>query len=201
MMLWTVQPVDVIRQVKADGQAWVEWRRRSQPYVTPAISWLTWQMRSRLDDSCGGLPWFAYAQRPDLRWVRHSLPARSEQVLIEFDPPPGAFLAFPSWAWHEVFCENYLATTAGEHRAWLQRARRVLGHSLDEHEEALPAVLHAEVEASWLRLFDPTLHSKSWRRRGAILGREAAVDVLRAPWVRRVTPFVATGAWLRRRGG
>ncbi len=193
--LWTVQTAAVWEQVRDSGEAWVDRRRIPGGWANPQYDWLAWQMRSRLSDSQGGLPWFAYCDRPDLRWVRHSRPAHSNEVLIEFAPPAGSFLSFPSWAWHVIFCGQYLALSGADQRAWNRRERQALWWNFWAHEGPLPEPLQAELEASWLRLFRPDLPPWSWRRGPRGIKREAVVEVLRADWVRRATPFVGTGTW------
>jgi hypothetical protein len=111
---------------------------------------------------------------------------------IEFEPPAGAFLAFPCWAWHEVFAGDYLSLSWAEHRAWLNRLRRA---GVTDDMGPLPEPFRTERETSWLRLFRPDLTLRSWRRGHQSRGREAVVGLLDAGWVRRVTEFVGTGAW------
>jgi hypothetical protein len=183
--------------VRDAGEAWVDPRRvNPEGWVHPQYRWLADQMRRRIEGGRGGLPWFAYCTRPDLRWVRHSRPAGETNVLIEFVPPARQFVAFPCWAWHEVFGGQYLAFNGAERREWDRRERQALGRSYWEHEGRLPTPLQAELEASWLRLFSPTLPARAWRRGDRRDDREAVVEVIRVGWVRRVQEFIGTGAWL-----
>jgi hypothetical protein len=163
----------------------------------PPYRWLARQMRLRGVGSGDRLPWFAYCDRPDLRWVRHTRPYGSPGVLIAFAPPPGTSLTFPCWAWHEVYCGQYLALTGTERVAWDRRERSVLGRGHREPVGPLPAPLQAELEASWLRLFSPELPARSWRRADRRASREAVVEVIRSEWVGGVQEFVGTGAWLK----
>lgn len=195
--LWTVQPAEVGKQIESAGEAWVDRNRLRGGWVHPQYSWLAWQMRSRLADSRGGLPWFAYAARPDLRWVRHARPEGEENLLLEIEAPDGAAIVFPCWAWHDVFCQQYLALNGTDHRDWHRRVRETVGVIYWDHEGRLPEPLQSELEASWARLFHEDLPARSWRRRDRRPDREGVLEVLRKEWLVRVTPFVGTGRWYK----
>ena len=89
MPLWTVQPMAVWDGLRAAGVLRVyPAERHPAGWVHPQYTWLAGELRRRrLHGSRGGLPWFAYCARPDLRWVRHSRPAGSREVLLEPEPP------------------------------------------------------------------------------------------------------------------
>lgn len=194
MRLWTVQPLAVWERLRADGRAIVDPARLGPDgWVHPRYSWLAGQLRSRIATSRGRLPWWAYCERPDLRWVRHSRPHGSREVRIEFEPPNQAFVAFPCWAWHEVFAGRYLALSGTEYRDWKSRLRRA---GVPEEDDPLPEPFQRELEDSWLRLFRAGLPGRSWRRGDSARGREAVALVLERAWVRDVTEFVGTGAWI-----
>ena len=194
MRLWTVQPIAVWERLRAEGQVFVNPAHLGPDgWVHPRYSWLAGQLRFRIADARGGLPWWAYCERPDLRWVRHSRPRGSREVRIEFEPPAGAFVAFPCWAWHEVFAGRYLALSGPEYRHWKSRLRRA---GVSEEDDPLPEPFQTELEVSWLRLFRSDLPARSWRRGDWPRGREAVVEVLEQAWVRGVTEFVGTGAWM-----
>jgi hypothetical protein len=198
MPLWTVQPLAVWAQVQRDGAAWVDPSRVNRHgWLPPPYSWLSWQLRGRIDGSLGRFPWFAYCSRPDLRWVRHTRPWGETQVSMESEPPPGQWVAFPCWAWHEVFTGQYLALTAADARDWARRVRDAVGVAFGEYEGLLPEPLESELEASWRRLFSPALPARSWRRGDRRVDREAVVEVIRAPWVRRMHVFAGTGTSLK----
>ncbi|MGL4463245.1 MAG: hypothetical protein ACRC1K_13945, partial [Planctomycetia bacterium] len=145
MRLWTVQPVAVWEQIRNAAAAWVEPTLvNSDGWSPPAYSWLVWRMRGRIGDSCGRPPWFAYCERPDLRLIRHTRPKGVRQVLIEFEPPAGASLDFPSWAWNDVYCGQYLSFTGAEDRAWRTRLRATVGISFDRLDEAPPSPFQEE---------------------------------------------------------
>jgi hypothetical protein len=195
MRLWTVQPAAVWQQLEADGQVWVDpGRVNGEAWIHPRYSWLVWQLRDRITDSRGYLPWWAYCTRPDLRWVQHSRRLGSQEVLLEFDAPDGSFVAFPCWAWQEVYGGNFLALSGAEHRAWEERLKQA---GVTEDDWPLPEPFQTELEASWRRLFSPDLPARSWRRGETDRDREAVVEVIRIEQVRKVTAFVGTGKWFR----
>jgi hypothetical protein len=189
--LWTVQPVLVQETLATAGHLLVDPLRVADGWIHPQYAWLAGQLRSRIAGSHGRLPWWAYCERPDLRGLRHTRPAGSREVLIEFEPPTRAFVTFPCWAWHEVFTGAYLARNGVDARAWRTRLRAA-GVRPDED---LPEPFQTELEASWQRLFLPDLPARPWRRGAIPAGREAVVEVLEHTWVRRVTEFVGTGRW------
>jgi hypothetical protein len=198
MRLWTVQPVAVWEGLQSAGTIRVDPAKLiREGWIHPQYSWLIWQLRYRIQDSRGSLPWFAYCARPDLRWLRHSRPAGSREVLIELVPPEGTYVAFPCWAWHEVFCGQYLGLSGPEVREWLSGLRRDTGIAFSEHGGLLPEPWQAELEASWRRLFLPDLPARSWRRSDRDGKREAVVEVLEFGWVRSVREFTGTGTWLK----
>jgi hypothetical protein len=194
MRLWTVQPVAVWEQLRADGHAVVDPARvNPEGWVHPRYAWLARELRARIAGRRGRLPWWAYCARPDLRWVRHSRPAGSHEVRIEFEAPDGTFADFPCWAWNEVFYGSFLALSGTEYRAWRARLRLA---GVSEDEEPLPEPFQAELEASWRRLFRPDLPARSWRRADRRRAREAVALALRRQWVRDAPEFVGTGAWM-----
>ncbi|MBX7106740.1 MAG: DUF3841 domain-containing protein [Gemmataceae bacterium] len=195
MRLWTVHPVSVWEQVRDAGEVWVDPRQvNAEGWVHPQKQWLANRLPGRLAGATGQLPWFAYCSRPDLRWVRHTRPTGQVNVLIEFVPPPGHAFAMPCWAWHDVFCSQYLAVSKAEQRDWNRRLRAVLGRDYRDYELPLPAPFQEELEASWERLFLQVLTARS---RDGWTNWEAVAVVIRAEWVRRTQEFVGAGAWHR----
>ncbi len=179
--LWTIQPLAIWEQLCRAGQVFVDPARvNPERWIHPQYSWLVWQLRTRISNSRGALPWWAYCERPDLRWVRHSRPSGSREVRIEFLPPPGAFVTFPCWAWHVVFLGDYLALNRMEEHTWRQRLRVA---RIAEESVPFPEPFQGELESSWRRLFHPDLPERSWRRTPFGKRREAVVEVLERSWV------------------
>jgi hypothetical protein len=152
-------------------------------WIHPQYSWLAWQLRSRIADSKGYLPWWTHCKQPDLRWVRHSRPRGSRAVRIELEAPDGAFVAFPCWAWNEVFTGRYLALNGPEGREWRERLRKA---SVPEDASPLPEPFQMELENSWQRLFRTDIPTRSWQRSSKSRNREAVLEVLKQGWVRQV---------------
>lgn len=161
----------------------------SAGYVPPQYRWLARQLEQRLPKYQGTLPWWAYCEKPDLRWVRHQRPAGEQQVRLELAPDPGAFLTFPIWAWDTVYARRYLSSTRREHNEWMAAMRQAVP---DQDTWPLPEPWQSQLEASWLRLFDCDLPPQPWDELviGQSGSREAVLGVLRLDDVRQVTHFV-----------
>ena len=190
MNLWTVQPLVVWEQLQRRGSLQVdEARLMTQGYVPEAYRWLVRQLKLRIPNYPGTLPWWAYCEKPDLRWVRHSRPAGQREVRLELEPRPGTFLTFPCWAWDVVYCRRYLSPTRQEHDEWVEAMRRAVP---DEDGWPLPEPWQTQLQASWLRLFDQSLPSRPWHREtlGKCGSHEAVIGILRVQDVRQVTNFV-----------
>jgi hypothetical protein len=70
--LWTVQPLVVWEQIQQHGTVHADETRFLTPgYVPHSCRWLVQQLQQRLPGYPGTLPWWAYCEKPDLRWVRH----------------------------------------------------------------------------------------------------------------------------------
>ncbi len=67
----------------------------------------------------------------------------------------------------------------------------------DEDKWSLPKPWKTQLEASWLRLFDPKLPSQAWDDEAInkTESREAVLGVLRLEDVRQVTHFVGCSRW------
>jgi hypothetical protein len=75
------------------------------------------------------------------------------------------------------------------YREWDTRCKQCHGCEYRDWEsKILPLPCQSERDASWLRLFDPAIPERSWRR-GGTADREAVVDILLEKWIRKVTPF------------
>src|SRR5436190_21891526 len=143
MRLWTVQPVIVWERLQSSGRIEV-----AHDWVHPQYAWIARQLKSRIPGSRGRLPWWAYCKKPDLRWVRHTRPAGSLEVRIEFDAPPQSYQSFPCWAWNRVFCQAYLSLSAVEDRDWQNRVKAA---GIGE-DDPFPPRFQSELQSSWKRL-------------------------------------------------
>jgi hypothetical protein len=188
--IWTIQPAQVWERLRNKRSLYVqEDVKKYRGYIPPAYRWLQFQLFSRLPAYSGQLPWWAYCEKPDLRCHRHLRPKGAMEVRLELDVADESFLRFPCWAWNRVFCQDYLAATREEYEDWTKALRRAVP---DEDTWPLPELWRSRLEASWQRLFDPTLpvlnwdETNSWSRTASI---EGVFEVLRLDDVRRVTRF------------
>lgn len=192
MRLWTIQPLTVWEQLQQQEQLHVD--EACLPYGghTPErYRWLASRLTEMLPDYPGTLPWWAYCEKPDLRRLRHYRPAGQPQVRLELEPRPGDYLTFPVWAWHTVYCGDYVSPTHQEHAGWMDALRQAVP---DEDTWPLPEPWKTQLEASWHRLFNTALPPVPWDEWciGQSGSREAVLGLLRLADVRRVTPFVGT---------
>lgn len=198
MRLWTVHPTPVWDELRTNGVVHVDpFRVNAEGWIHPQYAWLSFQLRHRINIPRGRLPWFAYCERPDLRSMRHFRPKDSQEVLIEFEPAAQSFVAFPVWAWSEVFCGQYLSFTRAQAVDWQNQVKRDTGRSFDDYEGRLPQPLHRKLEKSWTRLFSADLPQRSWRRGERSRAREAVVAQLLIEWVHCVKHFVGTNQALK----
>lgn len=212
---WTIQPLRVWKELERRGELRVDrrfyLREDGRAFVPRAYAWLAAELRRRVRGSRGRLPWWAYGEKPDLRFFRHHLPRKggADYVRLELRVDPRTALRFPTWAWDGIFCGFYLALTRREWRAW--RAE-LIGAGLDPDERgAFPRKFERRVRASWSRLFRPGLPARAWRGEPYVQGDDRCVvfETLRLDQVVRVEPIRATPrarrlsraeATIRRRG-
>ena len=199
MRVWTVHPLVVWERLKDAGTLSVDPAFHRNGYLPWQYQWLAGQMRERVPGYRGGLPWFAYCEKPDLRWVRHSRPVNEPQVRIEVELDPDRVLAFPLWAWDLVYCGQFIAFTKREHDAWHAALRKAVPD--EEDRWPFPEPWQGELEASWRRLFDPQLPARGWKFGifDVTTDREAVFDLLSVDDVRSVKHFVGTFRMPQRR--
>ncbi len=162
LQLWTIQPLEVWAELRSKGVVLVDESRigMTEPRVAPdCYHWLAGQLRRRRAGFDGHLPWWFYTERPDLRTFRHSFETGERHVRIEVSLPAARVFVMPCWAWHTVYCGEFLAMTATDHAAWERRRSAMVP---DEDQWPLPEPLRSELETSWERLFDPDLPASAW---------------------------------------
>ncbi len=192
MRIWTIQPDEVWKTVCGKGVTYVdEGDRKYRGYIPPAYRWLQTRFARRIPDYGGHLLWWGYGRKPDLRCHRH-LMQTGTWVRLELEMPEAVLLRFPCWAWHQVFCQNYLALTQEEYVEWTEAMRCEVP---DEDMWPPPEPWKSELEASWERLLAPELPILSWNpdsewsRTGCI---EAVFEPLRYADVQAVTSFTGS---------
>ena len=189
MRVWTVQPLIVWESLQTTGTLVVDSALYSySDYIPWQYEWLARQLQDRIPGYSGGLPWWAYCTKPDLRWVRHRRAMGTPQVRIELEVKDA--LAMPCWAWNEVYCGQFLSSTEREHDAWHLAMRQDVP---DEDEWPLPEPWRSELETSWLRVFDSDLPKDGWtdvsKKR---VCEEAVFEMLRLEDVCAMTRFVGS---------
>lgn len=188
MLFWTIQPPSVLRQVEANGCVLVA--PRPSDGVPCSYRWLCARLYRRIEGYRGRLPWWFYCEKPDIRYHRHIWPKSLRLVRLELDINSGLVVSFPCWAWHLVYCGQYLARSPEEFRRWrasLSRAR------VDEDTWPLPEPWKTRLERSWDRLFE-RLPDQPWPHYQRLVGdpipgREAVSEAILASQIRRVTFF------------
>lgn len=156
--LWTIQPIAIWEELQQGEPLFCRDTRRKTEQPA-AYQWLQMQMRGRLPRYSGRPLWWAYCEKPDLRRHRYSLPEGEQHVRIELDAASVRHLVFPCWAWHRVFCQDYLAYTTEEYQRWNSRLRAEVP---DDDVWPLPEPWRTQLEDSWQRLFAPDLPQLSW---------------------------------------
>ena len=139
-------------------------------------------------DYRGGLPWWCYCEKPDLRTYRFL--RGGPEVRLELAFAPERVVQFPLWAWDNVYCGNYLSLQAHERRSFYRRLREAIPDWQDVWP--LPEPWRSELESSWQLLFQPDL-PRRYRGRTSILSDStsevAVVECIRRTDVVRVTHF------------
>lgn len=188
MRVWTVQPLLVWKRLQEAGTL------RVDPTCFPYDAYIPWQyewiaarMQERIPGHQGGLPWWAYCQKPDLRWVRHGRPHGRPEVRIELEVDHA--LSFPSWAWDIVYSRDFLTFTKHDYDSWTRLLRLAIP---DEDLWPLPKPWQCALEASWLHLFHPALPLHQWADTSDTdpVRTEAVFETLRLQDVRAVTHFI-----------
>ncbi len=185
--IWTIQPAEVWEQLRESRSVYVQEDQYQGGYVPPAYRWLQVQLAGRLAAYSGHVPWWAYCRKPDLRGHRHLRLKGSVHVRLEVEVSDDSLVSFPCWAWHQVYCQDYLARTRREYEAWTTAMRRAVS---DEDTWPLPEPWRSQLETSWQTLFDPNLRVLHWDKMSVwsrTACREAVFEVLRLEDVRRIS--------------
>lgn len=187
MLVWSVQPLVVWERLQELTVLTVDPAYYHEGYVPWQYEWMAQQMHQRIPGNRGGLPWWSYCEKPDLRWVRHRRPGGQPQVRIELTV--NASLSFPRWAWNVVHAGQFLSFALREQRAWTAALRRAVP---DVDLWPLPEPWQSELEISWRQLFQPGLPSYGWKdvENDSTACHEAVFEELRMVDVQSVAHFV-----------
>jgi len=165
--------------------------------VAPAYQWLRTHLKRVLPGYTGKPLWWFHCTKPDLRHFRHWSPRGVRYVRIGADIQSNRLFAFPSWAWHLVFCQNYLALSQDEYRTWRDAVEAAVP---DENEWPLPNPWRQRLEGSWQRLFTE-LRAVPWKGYSDetlvdLQGCEAVVETIYQNDIRSITHFAGTSRLL-----
>jgi hypothetical protein len=180
MKLWTLQPLEVYRDLQTQRVLAADPARGDGEDFAAAYAWLCGQMARRVPGYGGGPVWWASARKPDLRAERHHY-APDDWVRLELDVPDEEVLLSDLHGWYFVLSRWYVPVDDADHEAFGARLDAAGGHP------AIPTCpdLAAEVERSWERIFDPGPVTEGLRD-GTL---QATFEWLRLGDVRRVTHF------------
>lgn len=192
--VWTIQRRVVWQRLRCEKALYVDEQYVCTP---PAYRWLRSQLRRRLPNYTGHLPWWAYCEKPDLRRHRHVLPQSTVHVRLEIEVEESYLLRFPCWAWTRVLCGDYLAATLAEYREYYKQLQRA-GYTAESWPP--PEPWRSQLYHSWEKLFDASLPRRDWSG-NCLAGRGAQTvavfEVLRLDAVRQVTIFQGAAGWLK----
>lgn len=198
MRIWTIQSWQVWELLQKKRMIYVqEDHKEYEGYIPVAYRWLKKQLKRRLPNYSGHLPWWAHCKKPDLRCHRHALQKGETEVRLELEIADELILLFPCWAWDTIFRQDYLAATRKEYEDWNKKLR---GAVPDEDTWPLPQPWRSQLKASWQRLFDIDLPVQNWGK-GWLFPRsksmEGVFEALRLEDVQKVTIFKGVGNFRR----
>lgn len=193
MRIWTIQPLEVWESLSAQHLLYVQPEKlKYGGYLPRSYKWLRQQLRKRMTGYLGHFPWWGYCRKPDLRQHRHVLRKGDRAVRLELEVDGEAVVTFPCWAWHRVFCEDYLAFSQEQYDRWITGFR---GAVRDEDLWPPPDPWRSELEISWERLFAVELPPLDWDKSSFWVQREyfeGVFETLRVDDVRRIDRFTGT---------
>jgi hypothetical protein len=202
MRLWTLQPITRLVQLEQDNIIHGSWDHVEQidedepDYWTRPYLWMCQQMEARLPTYSYNPPIWAWTEKPDLRWFRHNWNEQGWCVRIEFDAPEERFLISNYDFWHTVLNRYPFTVNEAEWTdfwtRWDARRKELRDQSLSRREadDWVFLEMYEEIDATWQRIFDLTLHracDEGWV--GAEPTYQACVDGLDVSWVRKVDLF------------
>jgi|SRR5579871_237589 len=180
--VWTLQALPVWEALQQGETLYVDpARSENVADFREAYRWMCTQMRARLADYQGHLPWWAWhTPKPDLRTVRWRYPADISYVRLELTLPPERVLLSDRTGWVSVLNGYYLAFSATEAQAW---ERELAAQGISYPQWPLPEPWHSRVLQSWERIFDlNALQAHGWSpdRLQATFERLEPADVVEA---------------------
>ena len=186
MILWTMQPLEVWKEIQETGVYRCDPARSSMPEFTDMYQWLIRQMEQRIGPPPAGVTypvWAWYMQngkhrKPDLRTERWGYgPGGEEYACIEFEIPDDRVLLSDFEVWHIVLCNGLIAESEEE-----DNRQDTYYDSLTSEEQK------AYKDKNWERVFDITPQDNHWIKRGSWV--HATFWELRKEMIRGVRFFI-----------
>lgn len=188
MILWTIQPEDVYKEILETGVYRCDFSKADIPDFRPQYNWLVQEMRKRIGDPPAGVQypvwaWYQWTKehpKPDLRWERWNCGYKGEKfVRLEIEIPDGQVVLSDFELWCMTL--NHAPISFSDSEDDLLRAKY---ESLDD------AGQKKMMDKNWQRVFDMTPFENDWIRRGDCI--QATFWELRKEQIREVTHFVST---------
>ena len=185
MRLWTIQPIEVWRELQKQPIHAADPSRGSLSDFQEAYAWMRGQMAKRVPKYGGGPLWWAYHYKPDLRYHRQNyLP--QEHIRLEIDVAEDEVLLSDMDAWNIVLNRQYCPVSEQDDEAFDARLEAA-GFRLFAFD-SYPPEFRVEIERSWERIFTPEV---LWTSNDPPY-LQATFEWLRLADVRRVTYFVGS---------
>ena len=195
MILWTMQPLQILNMIQETGVYRCDQAKSSMPELefTSKYHWLIHQMEKRIGPPPDGVEYPVWAwhtqnwkhKKPDLRSERWGYgPGNEKYTCIEFEIPDYQVLLSDFDAWSIILNDGLLNETEAE-----SDQMDVYYDSLSEEEQ------EAFKNENWQGVFDITPLDNDWMTRGRWI--QATVWELRNEMIRDVRFFV-TGKYKRR---
>lgn len=165
MKLWTIQPVEVYEQIKADGKYIFDYEKSANAKdFAREYKWLEKEMADRgisksfCDDGMVWA-WHTYAgkrHKPDLRQGGYNKRG-TKAVCMEIEIPDNKALLSDLDAWHYVLNNWYIGNSQNDEE-W-EREQAWLASLLPEDRQSY-------IEKSWQKIFDITPIISEWKING-----------------------------------
>jgi hypothetical protein len=195
--LWTIKPIAFWDTLRAKRELYVDPTHTGfMPLYPdfedflPCYDWLREQMKARTVGYKENYPWWAWAEKPDLRYWRHRYYRQEDgserYVRLELSVPQEQVLLSDFYDWYHVLWWTYFPISDEEEEAW---EAEMEANGLRSNQEDLPEPFETRRRASWERIFDVEARPKP----GAVNPIQATFERLDVEQVLGVTEFVAAG--------
>ena len=188
MILWTIQPEEVLRLIKRTGVYRCDAEKAGTDDFCPVqYDWLADQMRRRIGSPPEGVSypvwawqrWYGRRKRPDLRALRWHWGGESRMNFyrLEIDIPEEQVLLSDYRAWGVMLNNGLLSDTEKED-----------GELGKIYKSLSPDAQREMKYKNWERVFDITPVEDEWTGRGEVV--QATFWELRKEQIRKTTMFI-----------